>query len=71
MTNIQLIQSSPGFGFSSTFLSLSFSLSKCATKGKMFRILYSGTGIVFVLFLSSSAFYSTLVLHGESVENKI
>ena len=28
-------------------------------------------GIVFVLFLSSSAFYSTLVLHSESVENKM
>ncbi len=40
-----------------------------ASKGKMARIPYSG--IDFVFFLSSSAFSSTLVLHSESVENKI
>jgi hypothetical protein len=40
-----------------------------ATKEKMARIPYSG--IDFVFFLSSSAFYSTLVLHSESIENKI
>jgi hypothetical protein len=39
------------------------------TKEKMARIPYSG--IDFVFFLSSSAFSSTLVLHSESVENRI